>query len=83
MSYNHILKTDFGHRGLQLTVAGAVLSNQNYFDMNTQIKLITTGEIFQNRKEAKLTMGHSNYNRAWRDGEILIITTPSPTDIIY
>lgn len=51
--------------------------------MNTQIKLITTGEIFQNRKEAKLTMGHGNYNRAWRDGEILIISTPSPTDIIY
>ena len=36
--------------------------------MNTKITLITTGEIFQNRKEAKLIMGHSNYNKAWRDG---------------
>lgn len=51
--------------------------------MSTKIKFLTTGEIFQNRKEAKLIMGHSNYNRAWKNGEIYIISTPSPTDIIY
>ena len=51
--------------------------------MNTKIKFLTTGEIFQNRKEAKLIIGHSNYNRALRKGEMVFITTPSPIDIIY
>jgi hypothetical protein len=60
-----------------------VLSNQYIFDMNTKIKFLTTGEIFQNRKEAKLIMGHSNYNRAWKNGDIYIISTPSPTDFVY
>lgn len=51
--------------------------------MNTQVKSLTTGQIFQNRKEAKLIMGHGNYNRALRKGEMVFITTPSPNDIIF
>ncbi len=63
-------------------VAEAALLNQNHFDMNTQVKSLATGQIFKNRKEAKLIMGHSNYNRALRKGEMVFITTPSPNDII-
>ncbi len=51
--------------------------------MNTQVKSLITGQVFQNRKEAKLIMGHSNYNKALRKGEMAFVTTPSPIDIIY
>ncbi len=33
-----------------------------------------TGQIFQNRKEAKQTMGHSRFNHALRDKEIVFVS---------
>lgn len=50
--------------------------------MKTTIKHIPSGMIFENRKEAKMTMGHSNYNHALKNGEIAFITIYSPDDII-
>ncbi len=32
--------------------------------MSSRIKHIPSGEIYENRKEAKMKMGHANYNRA-------------------
>jgi hypothetical protein len=46
------------------------------------IKHVPSGETFENRKEAKVKMGHANYNRALKAGEIMFITTYRPTDII-
>ena len=34
-----------------------------------------TGEIYENRKEAKLKMGHSNFNRALKDGHLTFLNT--------
>lgn len=34
-----------------------------------------TGEIYENRKEAKLKMGHSNFNRALKDGHLAFLNT--------
>ena len=33
-----------------------------------------TGQIFQNRKEAKQTMGHSRFNHALRDKEVVFVS---------
>lgn len=33
-----------------------------------------TGQIFLNRKEAKQTMGHSRFNHALRDKEIVFVS---------
>ena len=38
------------------------------------IKNLKTGKVYNNRKEAKEDMGHSNYNKAWSNGELQIIT---------
>ena len=62
---------------------GCTIELKPLIDMNTQVKSLVTGRIFKNRKEAKLVMGHSNYNRALSQGEMVFITTPSPIDIIY
>lgn len=50
--------------------------------METKLKHIPSGETFENRKEAKLALGHGKFNRAIRDGEIIFIKTYSPLDII-
>lgn len=50
--------------------------------MKQTIKYLPTGQTFDNRKEAKIALGHSNFNHALRDGKIVFITTYSPTDII-
>lgn len=34
-----------------------------------------TGEIYENRKEAKLKMGHSNFNRALKGGHLTFLNT--------
>lgn len=34
-----------------------------------------TGQIFLNRKEAKQIMGHSRFNHAVRDKEIVFVST--------
>ena len=50
--------------------------------MKTKLKHIPSGETFENRKEAKLVLGHGRFNRALKNGEIMFITTYSPLDII-
>ena len=51
--------------------------------MNTRIKHLPTGMVFESRKDAKVQMGHSAYNKALRNGQMLFLTTYSPTDIIF
>ena len=41
--------------------------------MDTRMMYIPSGEVYENRKEAKLMMGHANYNRALRNRLMLII----------
>ena len=48
----------------------------------SRIKHVPSGEVYENRKEAKIKMGHSNFNRALKNGEMLFIKTYRPTDII-
>ena len=50
--------------------------------METRLMNIQSREIFENRKDAKERMGHSNFNRALRDGNILFLNTYSPSDIL-
>jgi hypothetical protein len=50
--------------------------------METRIMNILSREIFENRKDAKERMGHSKFNRALRDGNILFLNTYSPSDIL-
>lgn len=50
--------------------------------MTTVIKHIPSGLVFNNRKDAKIKMGHSNYNHALKNGEIAFITLYTPDDII-
>ena len=49
---------------------------------NSKIKHIPSGEVYVNRKEAKVKMGHGNFNRALKNGEIFFLKTYGPTDII-
>lgn len=42
---------------------------------NTIIVYLPTGEKFDNRKDAKQRIGHSKYNKALKDGEVVFITT--------
>ena len=41
--------------------------------MNNKIMYLPSGEVYENRKEAKLMMGHANFNRALRNRLMLII----------
>ena len=41
--------------------------------MDTRMMYIPSGEVYNNRKEAKLIMGHANFNRALRNGFMLFI----------
>lgn len=50
--------------------------------MNTQVRHIPSGNVFSSRKEAKLLMGHSNYNKAIHNGQMAFITTYRMSDII-
>lgn len=49
----------------------------------TRLLNIISGEIFENRKDAKERMGHSNFNRALRDGNILFVNNFNPTEILF
>lgn len=50
--------------------------------MKTQIKHLTSGVVYKDRKEAKQEMGHSNFNRALKNGEIVFVTTYATFDTI-
>ena len=50
--------------------------------METRLLNTLSGEVFENRRDAKKRMGHSNFNRALRDGKILFMSNYSPTDIL-
>lgn len=41
--------------------------------MKNKIMFLPSGELYENRKEAKLMMGHANYNRALKNRLMLII----------
>jgi len=51
--------------------------------MNTRIKHLPSGKVYENRQDAKYQMGHVAYNKALHEGQILFLTTYSPTDIIF
>ena len=50
--------------------------------METRLMNIQSREIFENRKDAKVRMGHSKFNRDLRDGNILFLNTYSLSDIL-
>jgi len=50
--------------------------------MNTKLKYLPTGEVYENRKEAKIKLGHSNYNKALKRGDIFFLSTYNLSDII-
>ena len=41
--------------------------------MNKKMMYLPSGEVYENRKEAKLMMGHANYNKALKNRLMLII----------
>lgn len=41
--------------------------------MQSNIMYLPSGAVYNNRKEAKLKMGHSRFNKALRDGQMLFI----------
>ena len=41
--------------------------------MNKKMMYLPSGEVYNNRKEAKLMMGHANYNKALKNRLMLII----------
>ena len=43
------------------------------YNMNRKMMYLPSGEVYENRKEAKLMMGHANYNRALRNRLMLFI----------
>ncbi len=51
--------------------------------MDTRVKHVLTGKVYENRKEAKQKMGHGRYNRALRDGELLFVSLFKELDVIY
>jgi len=50
--------------------------------MKNTIEYLPTGEVFANRRDAKMIIGHSRYNRALKDGKIAFVRTYSADDII-
>ncbi len=51
--------------------------------METRIMNIQSGIVFENRRDAKMKMGHANYNRALREGNIMFLNNYSTTDILF
>ena len=51
--------------------------------MISRIQHLPTGKVYESRKDAKTQMGHSAFNKALHEGQILFLTTYSPTDIIF
>ena len=56
--------------------------NSNYFDMDTQLMHIPSGAVYANRRDAKMMMGHTSYNKALRRREMLFLSMYEPSDII-
>ena len=52
-------------------------------EMITRVKHIPSGAVYENRKEAKLIMGHSNYNKAIRNGQMLFVDTYDLNEVVY
>ena len=50
--------------------------------MKTFVKHLPSGRVFENRKDAKAQLGHSTYNKALHNGQMLFLTSYSPCDII-
>ena len=50
--------------------------------MKTLIQYLPTGEVFENRKEAKMMIGHGKYNRALKKGEIAFVSLSPDSDSI-
>lgn len=47
------------------------------------IKNKLTNEVYANRQEAKKSMGHSNYNKAVKRGDIeYVVSTHDTSDVI-
>lgn len=46
--------------------------------MNTQIKHIPTGAVYENRKDAKMKMGASKFKRALHNREFLFASAFDP-----
>lgn len=40
-------------------------------------KYLPTGQIFDNRKEAKMALGHGKYNKALKNKEIVFVDIPT------
>lgn len=57
--------------------------NMKLIEMIKQVKHIPSGVVYENRKEAKLMMGHSNYNKAIRNGQMLFVSTYAPNEIVF
>lgn len=56
--------------------------SENIENKNILINRIT-GEIYENRKQAKEILGHANFNRMLKNGEIYFkVKLFNPTDII-
>lgn len=51
--------------------------------MKTKLQHIATGMVYANRKDAKLKMGHSNYNKAIRNGQMLFVNTYDLNDVVF
>ncbi|OYP57085.1 hypothetical protein CIK99_08000 [Prevotella sp. P5-92] len=54
-----------------------------YIEMIARVKHIPSGAVYENRKEAKLMMGHSNYNKAIRNGQMLFVNTYDLNDVVF
>lgn len=52
-------------------------------EMITRVKHIPSGAVYENRKEAKLIMGHSNYNKAIRNGQMLFVDTYDLKEVVF
>lgn len=48
----------------------------------TVIKYLPTGTIYDNRKEAKRKIGHSRYNNAVKNGDVVFVTAHGLGSII-
>lgn len=45
-------------------------------------KNIETGETYDNRKQAKLKLGHSNFNRAVKEQKIVLIKVYDACEVV-
>jgi hypothetical protein len=51
--------------------------------METRILYKPTGAIYQNRKEAKVKMGHGNFNKAVKARMVVFLSQFQPSDIAF